>query len=135
MCRKYKYTVYTNVMLNEVSPSRMHDFQTHYCFYTVTHRICSTLASHFIEFLMISNLIILSTILRALKRVSGPATGNNINFSSCLNILREFNFTCSNTLELNCTDSLIQMCAKFSRMSGIYLFYFLQNGSVTITQS
>ena len=65
-------TVYTNVLPNKVSPSRMHDFQTHSCFYTVTHRICSTLASHFIEFLMISNLIILSTILRALKRVSGP---------------------------------------------------------------
>ena len=32
-------------------------------------------------------------------------------------------FSCSNTLELNCTDSLIQMCAK-SRMSGIELFYF-----------
>ena len=45
--------------------------------------------------------------------------------SSCLNILLEFNFTCSNTLESNCTDSLIQMCAKFSRTSGI-LFYFLQ---------
>ena len=61
--------------------------------------------------------------------------GNNTNFSSFLNILLEFNFTCSNTLELNCTDSLIQMCAKFSRVSGIYLLYFLQNGSVTIAQS
>ena len=47
-------------------------------------------------------------------------------------ILLEFNFPCSNTLELNCTDSLIQMSAKLSKMSGIYLFYFLQNGSVTL---
>ena len=43
-----------------------------------------------------------------------------------------FNFPCSDTLELNCTDSLIQMSAKLSRMSGIYLLYFLQNGSVTL---
>ena len=62
-------------------------------------------------------------------------TGTNVNFASCLNIILAFNFTCSNPLELNCTDSLIHLCFKFSRMSGIQLFYFLQNGSVTITQS
>ena len=54
----------------------------------------------------------------------------NANFSSCLNILLEFNFVCSNTLELNCTDSLIQMLAKFSKRSDIYLLYLLQNAQL-----
>ena len=62
-------------------------------------------------------------------------TGTNVNFASCLNIILEFNFTCSNTLELNCADSLIHLCAKLSSTSGIYSFYFLQNDSVTITRS
>ena len=43
-------------------------------------------------------------------------TGINVNVSSCLYILLEFNFTSSNTLEFNCTDSLIQMCvANFQK--------------------
>ena len=78
--------------------------------------------------------ILLGTVKQVLKAVIIFAeffkkvfTGNSMNFSSCLTILLEFNFTCSNTLESNCTDSLIQMCAKFSRMSRIYLFCFQQS--------
>ena len=48
----------------------------------------------------------------------------------CLNISLEFNFTCSGTLELNCTNSQIQMRAKFSKVSGIYLSSWLQNVQV-----